>query len=280
SGFALFVVIVPNPEIGAAIDGSLERLAHGLRRFHVRGWASSAEPAVRSLLAAPRGPCLAVVKTLDGWSRPGFDQLRIALMQINQRRDFVASRLDGPLILIVDDEGRQALIEVAPDLWSIRVSEFRFRSGRELDLDTTLGRRLSSDELAGMLGLLSDFDEPMTSTMASLELPIPKPVELIGRERELADLRGLSLGSERVVLIDGLWGAGRRSLAARFVADHGARWDRVIWLDAFGERHMLAGIHSVLLALRPDVPPPRAQQDLLAAYQRETGRQRALMVVC
>jgi hypothetical protein len=279
SSFALFVVVVPNAEIGRAVTASLESLAQALRRTSVSASLQGGEPAVRRLLDA-RQPCLAVMSTVGDWRRPSFDQLRIALMQVNQRRDFVAARLGGPLFVVVDDEGRQALIEVAPDLWSVRTTEFRFRSGHELEVDTALGRWLSADELAGMLGLSSDSGVTMRSDMASLEVPIPAAIELVGREQALADLNTLSLGPERIVVLEGLAGSGRRSLAARFVADYGARWDRVVWLDAVVEKEMLAGIHSVLLALRPELTPPRAERDLLAAYMRETSRQRALIVVC
>lgn len=276
SGFSLFVAIVPNSAIGRALVESLGSLAEAVQRAPLIASVDDQEPAIRRLLDARHGRCLAVMDTIGGGSRPSLDELRIALMQINQRRDVVAARLDGPLFLIVDDEGRQALIEFAPDLWSIRVAEFRFRSGRELELGTTLGRWLSADELAGMLGLSPGFGEPMKSDMASLEVPIPASTEPIGSERELEGLRALSLGSKRI--ITDRQTSERRNLVARFVAEYGARWERVVWLDAADER-VSAVFYSVLLALRPDVPPPCTAQDLLFAHGRETGRQRALIVV-
>jgi hypothetical protein len=282
-GFSLHVVRVTTGDLAGSVVGSLERLAEALQRRFVRTAVRARRleglepPPVQALLAAPPGPCVATFSTTgDSWERISPERVEVALQQINQRRDVLVAQLDGPLFLFVDQDSRQTLIELAPDLWSIRASELRVETG---EAERPNPRWLSTYELAGLLGLVADFDTPISTRFVSAERPIPPPMQLVAREDELAQLRALSDGSERRISVYGLAGSGRRSLVARFVAEQGHRWERVVWIDLELEAEMEAGLQSLLMALRPGLPPPRAREDLVAAYLRETRARRVLVVV-
>ena len=53
----------------------------------------------------------------------------------------------------------------------------------------------------------------------------------------------------------------------------------MVWLDLDVEAQSGAGLYSLLMALRPGLPPPRTREDLLVAYLRATSEQRVLIVV-
>lgn len=282
-GFSLHVVRVTTGDLAGSVIASLERLAEALQRRFVRTAVRARRfdgfepPPVQALLEVHPGPCVATFSaTGDSWERINPERVEVDLQQINQRRDVLATQLDGPLFLFVDQDSRQTLIELAPDLWSIRASELRIGTG---EAERPNPRWLSIYELAGLLGLVKDFDTPISTRLVSTERQIPPPVELVARETELAQLRALSDGPERRVSVYGMTGSGRRSLVARFVAEQGHRWERVVWIDLERESEVDAGLHSLLMALRPGLPPPRARDDLVAAYLRETRTRRVLVVV-
>jgi AAA+ ATPase superfamily predicted ATPase len=65
-------------------------------------------------------------------------------------------------------------------------------------------------------------------------LPPISPEDLVGRAAELAGLADLLDASTRRVLLDGLGGIGKTTLAKAFAQAHAARYRHVLWIEQSG----------------------------------------------
>ena len=180
-GFSLYIVRVTNSDLVGSVIASLKKLASALERRFV-GTAVRArrfdglDPSpVQALLEVPAGPCVVTFKTTgDSWEQINSERVEVALQQINQRRDVLAAQIDGPVFLFVNQDSRQTLIEVAPDLWSIRAEELRVETGEAAGPTREQGCWLSLYELAGLLGLVERFATPLGTSLVSAERPVPR----------------------------------------------------------------------------------------------------------
>lgn len=76
------------------------------------------------------------------------------------------------------------------------------------------------------------MDNNVTKVRSTRELTtIPKPDEVIGRGKDITDLEKILGHSEKVVLMNGLGGIGKTTLAKQYVQLHKTGYDHIAWVD-------------------------------------------------
>lgn len=127
-GFGLLVYLVRTPQLAQQLR---QRLSQHLEQqgqqltsiavLHPERFASVTLARLFSFMQAPSaGACWLEVHR--GAGQAAWDvSRRELLMRLNERRGLLETRLTGPLILLLPEEGAREMAHVAPDLWHVRL---------------------------------------------------------------------------------------------------------------------------------------------------------------
>jgi len=264
-GFELVFTVVVDSQAAAWISELLEARARELGRRFVKLDARDEDVLAKLVSLADAGEVLVVLDTVAA-SRCAVAALERCLLDLNPRRDLLATTIPGPLVIVARPDGLRRIADLAPDLFSVHTARFRLFGGAEPGLEEQPEWLLSDHEFVGLLGIDPSFGFADRSRVPKIVVEPPRPPErLFGRDAVLAELESkLVPGGERLIRVSGPPGVGRTALVARAVELVRERWDRVIWLDC---RHMVISreqdevIDAVIEALAPNEVPPFNAED-------------------
>ncbi len=143
--FALFLALVPDAEAQSNIVALLaaEAKAEDRRVVHADALEAGADAPVRRFLAVDAEARAWLLLTTLAASRSDIEAFERCFLQLNMRRDQIVARVQRPMIVLLRPDARRRLVEVAPDLYSVHASQFRFGPGsRTPSLARVLGEAL------------------------------------------------------------------------------------------------------------------------------------------
>jgi tetratricopeptide (TPR) repeat protein len=127
-GFGLLVYLVRTPRLARQLQQRLQqhlkqqgRQLTSIAVLHPEQFASV---TLASLFSAMRAPAVGAcwLEAYRGAGQVAWDMSRRELlMRLNERRGLLETRLAGPLILLLPEDGAQEMAHVAPDLWHVRL---------------------------------------------------------------------------------------------------------------------------------------------------------------
>lgn len=276
--FSLLLVLVANLETEALAVDALLPLAGELERVPIlldaRGL--DADAPVRRLLGDTDEQPLALLTTLASVSedREAFER---CFVQLNARRDQIAARLDGPLVVFVRLDALRWLISIAPDLFSVHTAQFHLSSPRDTGRPAWL---MLPHEEFGLLGVGEAFAAPSIGGMPNYLEPIPEvPSLLIGREAELNLFRAAMARNLGTIRVWGARGIGKSSVIATVVREFERHYERVLWIHGWAAHTVSAVLGAIVRALDEQGRCPADPVDIEARYRELTRVRRVLIVV-
>lgn len=127
-GFGLLVYLVRTPQLAQQLrqrlSQHLERQGQQLTTIAVLHPEQFASVTLASLFSVMRAPSVGAcwLEAHRGAGQSAWDvSRRELLMRLNERRGLLETRLAGPLILLLPEEGAPEMAHVAPDLWHVRL---------------------------------------------------------------------------------------------------------------------------------------------------------------
>jgi len=102
----------------------------------------------------------------------------------------------------------------------------------------------------------------------------------VGREKELAEIQAFLSKGERVLLVNGMGGIGKTSLAKYYVQKYGFKYDHIIWVDVLPERNKAGGDvlsafvsyqNNILNHLKLSFPPKTPDRDKFYTLMARLG---------
>ncbi len=272
-GFELHFAIVPGPRQEQALADHLRELGERLGLALLELDASSG--ALSAQLVASDQPRLTLLRTVDA-SRRDPAALARCLVELNPRRDLIAGRHRGPLVIAGRPDALRRVVELAPDLYSVHTSLVQIE--RPEHPRPPPSWRLFDHEAIGLLGLDPSFRVFEGQAIPSFRVALPEPPELPAPARESAALTNALLDPSTRVRVSGPRGAGPWWLVAKLVRAHARNWDELLWLDGSAPSSTL--LYDLVRALLPaGARPPVDADDLAASYLRATANRRVLIVV-
>jgi len=126
-------------------------------------------------------------------------------------------------------------------------------------------------------GLVTDFPPPRTLEVTPTNLPT-QPTELVGRERELREIRErLESSSSRLLTLTGPGGIGKTRLALQAAADESHRFvDGAYFVDLAGVRDPAGVLQAIVEGLGL---PVAGRADLQEALAQELARRHLLLLL-
>jgi hypothetical protein len=167
-GFELHFAIVPGPRQEQALADHLRQLGERLGLAMIELQASSATLAAQ--LVASDQPRLTLLRTV-GASRRDPAALARCLVELNPRRDLIAGRHRGPLVIACRPDALRRVVELAPDLYSVHTSLVQIE--RPEHPRPPPSWRLFDHEAIGLLGLDPSFRVFDGQAIPSFRVPLP-----------------------------------------------------------------------------------------------------------
>lgn len=132
-GFALLFAVVPDGVTESLVADLVEVEAASDNRRIVTADAALAgdDSAVRGFLGVEANERVLLVLRTAQASRRNVEALERCLVQLNGRRDQIAARVRGPIIVLMRADTIRRVLDIAPDLYSVHAAQFRFVGMRE-----------------------------------------------------------------------------------------------------------------------------------------------------
>lgn len=282
-GFELHFAIVPNAGREDAIVEHLQRMAESIGLATQELCASdahdsSSSPPFESLLMATPAPRLSMLRTLQA-SREDVQALERCFLQINPRRDAIARRHVGPLLVVCRPDGLRRIADIAPDFYSVHTGLWVLEAPAWESPQPVW--MLFDHEAIGLLGLDSSFRVYDGQAIPSFRLPPPVPLDMAAtHEAESAALATHLLDESTRVRVAGPPGSELSCWVAEVLRTTPRNFDAVIWLDGEAVVSPPTLLHGLVRSLASDVTrPPVDPRDLERAYRRLTARRPVLILI-